>query len=171
MALTRAPENIGGNHDISFEAPFTLRLAGHIDMLFFRCFCLQSPSFCLLFGWMLFLAESLSSLWKYFLLCKNTLQCLYNKLSSHLAANCVCSWAPCLFDSKSRLIKFLSSFHAVCNQGELTFFILSKGIDNAQSFLGYVLPTKFFFRIRFLQNHVHIRYRRDHDKQNAVVVV
>jgi len=25
---------------ISFEAPFALRLAGHIDMLFFRCFCL-----------------------------------------------------------------------------------------------------------------------------------
>jgi len=27
----------GETHDISFEAPFTLRLAGHIDMLFFRC--------------------------------------------------------------------------------------------------------------------------------------
>jgi len=40
VALTRAPENIGGNHDIRFEAPFTLRLAGHINMLFFRCFCL-----------------------------------------------------------------------------------------------------------------------------------
>jgi len=25
-SLTRAPENIGENHDISFEAPFTLRL-------------------------------------------------------------------------------------------------------------------------------------------------
>jgi len=40
MALTRAPENVGKTHDISFEAPFILRLAGHIDMLFFRCFCL-----------------------------------------------------------------------------------------------------------------------------------
>jgi len=39
-ALTRAPENEGETHDISFEAPFTLTLAGHIDMLFFRCFCL-----------------------------------------------------------------------------------------------------------------------------------
>jgi len=38
VALTRAPENVGENHDISFEATFTLRLAGHIDMLFFRCF-------------------------------------------------------------------------------------------------------------------------------------
>jgi len=28
VALTRAPENVGENHDISFEAPFTLRLAG-----------------------------------------------------------------------------------------------------------------------------------------------
>jgi len=40
VALTRAPENVGENHYISFEAPFTLRLADHIDMLFFRCFCL-----------------------------------------------------------------------------------------------------------------------------------
>jgi len=40
VALTRAPENVGENHDIIFEAPFTLSLAGHIDMLFFRCFCL-----------------------------------------------------------------------------------------------------------------------------------
>ena len=40
VALTSAPENVGENHDISFEAPFTLRLDGHIDTLFFRCFCL-----------------------------------------------------------------------------------------------------------------------------------
>jgi len=26
----RAPENVGENHDISFEASFTLRLAGHM---------------------------------------------------------------------------------------------------------------------------------------------
>ena len=38
VALTRAPENVAETHDISVEAPFTLRLAGHIDMLFFRCF-------------------------------------------------------------------------------------------------------------------------------------
>jgi len=38
VALTRAPKNVGENHDIRFEAPFTLRLAGHIDMLFFQCF-------------------------------------------------------------------------------------------------------------------------------------
>jgi len=40
VALTRAPENVGDNHDISFEAHLTLSVAGHIDMLFFRCFCL-----------------------------------------------------------------------------------------------------------------------------------
>jgi len=34
VALTRAPENVVENHDISFEALFTLRLAGRIDMLF-----------------------------------------------------------------------------------------------------------------------------------------
>jgi len=31
-------ENVGENQDISFEASFTLRLAGHIDMLLFWCF-------------------------------------------------------------------------------------------------------------------------------------
>jgi len=34
VALTRAPENVGENHDKSFEAPSPLSLAGHIDMLF-----------------------------------------------------------------------------------------------------------------------------------------
>jgi len=42
VPLTRAPENEGETHGISFEAAFTLSLAGHIDMLFFRCFCLLS---------------------------------------------------------------------------------------------------------------------------------
>ena len=40
VALTRTPENVGENHDKSFEAPFTLRLAGQIDMFIFRCCCL-----------------------------------------------------------------------------------------------------------------------------------
>jgi len=40
VALTRAPENVGKTHDLSFEAPFILRLAGHIGMLFSRCFSL-----------------------------------------------------------------------------------------------------------------------------------
>jgi len=59
--------DVGETHDINFEAPFTLRLAGHIDMLFFRCFVCNL--------WFLFivqvnavLAESLSSLWKCFFL-------------------------------------------------------------------------------------------------------
>jgi len=30
--------DVGETHDISFEAPFALILAGHIDMLFFQCF-------------------------------------------------------------------------------------------------------------------------------------
>jgi len=38
VALPRTPKNVGENYDISLEAPFTL--AGHIDMLFFQCFCL-----------------------------------------------------------------------------------------------------------------------------------
>jgi len=42
-------------------------------------------------------------------------------MSSLLAANCMCSWAPYLFDCKPRLIQFFSSFHATYNQGRLTF--------------------------------------------------
>ena len=34
VALTKAHENVGANHDISFEAPYTHSLAGHIDVLF-----------------------------------------------------------------------------------------------------------------------------------------
>jgi len=37
-ALTRPHENVAETHDISVEAPFTLRLAGHIDMFFFSVF-------------------------------------------------------------------------------------------------------------------------------------
>jgi len=38
VALSRTPENVGENHDISSEAAFTTRVAGHIDMSFFRFF-------------------------------------------------------------------------------------------------------------------------------------
>jgi len=38
VVFTRAPENEGESHDISFEAPFTLSLADHIDMLFSSVF-------------------------------------------------------------------------------------------------------------------------------------
>jgi len=60
--LTTAPENVGGNHDISFEALFTLSVAGHIDILFFRCFCLQSlASYC--FGECCFLPNHSLTQW------------------------------------------------------------------------------------------------------------
>jgi len=49
VALTRAPENVGENHDISFKAPFKLRLAGHIDMLF-PVFLFVIFRFCSLFA-------------------------------------------------------------------------------------------------------------------------
>ena len=73
-----------------------------------------------------------------------SLRSLVYIINSLLAAICMCSWAPHLFDCKPRLIHFLIIFM------RFTFFIfcLSKGIDDAQSFLGYVLSTK-FFRIRF----------------------
>jgi len=40
VALTRAPENEGENQDISLETTFTLSLASHVNIFFFRCFCL-----------------------------------------------------------------------------------------------------------------------------------
>jgi len=38
MMTKRLKSTVGETHDISFEAPFALRLAGHIDILFFGCF-------------------------------------------------------------------------------------------------------------------------------------
>jgi len=40
VALTTASENEGENQNISLETTFTLSLADHIDMFFFRCFYL-----------------------------------------------------------------------------------------------------------------------------------
>jgi len=47
VALTRAPENACENHDISFEAPFTLSLAGYINMPFFPVFLFAISGLCL----------------------------------------------------------------------------------------------------------------------------
>ena len=55
-----------------------------------------------------------------------------------------------IFDCNWRIIKLFSSFLAAFNQGRLTFlyfFTLSKGMDDAQPFLGKVLSTKLSFRI------------------------
>ena len=52
----------------------------------------------------------------------------------------------------SRGLSSLSSFHAAYNQWWLTFLYflaLLKGIDDAQSFLEYVLSTKVSFHVRF----------------------
>ena len=38
MTVRLKSADVGETHDINFEAPFALRLAGRIDMLFFRCF-------------------------------------------------------------------------------------------------------------------------------------
>jgi len=51
VVLTRAPENVGEHHDISFEAPFTLSLTGHIDMdVIFLAFLFAISGLCLLSG-------------------------------------------------------------------------------------------------------------------------
>ena len=51
------------------------------------------------------------------------------------------------------------------------FFALSKGADDALSFFGCVCRPNSSLAFDFLQHHVHIRHRRDYDKQKAVVVV
>jgi len=130
VALTTTAKHVGENHKIGFEAHFTLRLAGHIEM-YFPVFLFVISGFCLIFGWMLFLAESLSSLWKYFFLPR--IHCSVYIINSLLAANCISSWAPYLFDCKPRLKSFFSSFHAAY----IFYFYLSKGIDDAQ---GVVFP-------------------------------
>jgi len=69
MTKSLKSTDVGETHDISFEAPFTLGPAGHIDMLFFRCFvCILWFLFIVRVNVrMLFLAShSLASLWKYF---------------------------------------------------------------------------------------------------------
>ena len=71
----------GENHDISFEAPFTLRLAGHIDMLFFRCFCLSLVPSCCSGECCFFSSHSIAC--GNIFLGNNTLQCLCHKLFSH----------------------------------------------------------------------------------------
>jgi len=42
VTLTSASENEVENQDIRLEINFTLSLAGHINIFFFRCFCWRS---------------------------------------------------------------------------------------------------------------------------------
>jgi len=89
------------------------------------------------------------SLCKYFLW--GRLHCSVYIINSLLAANSMCSWVPYSFDCKPRLTKFFHHFMRLTIKGGLLFyfFTLSKGTDDAQSFLGYVLSTNLFFRILF----------------------
>jgi len=87
VALTRALENAGENHATRFKAPFTLSLAGHIDMLFIWCFCLQSLVSAYCSGECCFLPS-------HSLACGNTLvriHCSDYIMNSLLAANYMCS--------------------------------------------------------------------------------
>jgi len=140
--------DVGETHDISFEAPFALRLAGHWHIILPVCLFVIS-GFCLLFWWMLFLAESLSSLWKYFFSVR--LHCSVYITNSLLAANCMCSWVSYLFDCKPLVIKYLIISCGLQSRVAYIFYLftLSQGLDDAQSFFGYILSTKLFFHIRF----------------------
>jgi len=115
----------------------------------FPVFLFVISGFCLLFRWMLFLTESLSSMWKYFFFVR--IHCSVYVIYSLLAANCMCSWEPYSFDCKRRLLKFFHHFMrlTITVAYIFNFFTVSKGIDDPQSFHGYVLSTKLFFRIRF----------------------
>jgi len=107
VVLTRAPENVDENHDMSFEAPFALKTGWPYWHVIFPVFLFVISGFCLLFGWMLFLAESLSSLWKYFFLVRIHFSVYI--INSLIAAKSTCIWASYLFDCKPQLIKFF--FH------------------------------------------------------------
>jgi len=76
--------------NISFEASFTQTGWPYWHVIF-PVLLLIISGFCLFFGWMLFLAESLSSLWKYYFLVR--IHCTVYTIHSLLSANCMCSWA------------------------------------------------------------------------------
>jgi len=90
VALTRAPENVGENHDRrhKFRSTFHTQPGWSYWHVIFPVFTFVISGFCLLFGWMLFLAESLSSFWKYFFLVK--IHCSVYIINSLLAAT-VCA--------------------------------------------------------------------------------
>ena len=138
----------------------------------FSVFLFVVSGFCLLFGWILFLAEPLSSLWKYFFLAR--IHCSVYIKNSLLAAKCMCNWVSYLFRCKSRLIK--SFFIIACGLQTraayiFCFFTSSKRIDDAQLFIGYILSTKLSSHSIFFSITCTLRHKRDYDEQKAVVVV
>ena len=63
-------------------------------------------------------------------------------INSLLAANSMCSWVSYLFDCKPRLMKIFYHFMRLTIKGGLHFsflYFIERYIDDAQSFLGYVL--------------------------------
>jgi len=117
---------------------------------------------------MLFLAESLSSLWEYFFLVRYTVVFLSYTLFSQLTA---CA-AEYLFDCKQPIIKYF--IISSCLQSRAAYILISLLYRKVYMTLSLSLAT--FCRpnslaFHFLQHHVHIRHRRDYDKQKAVVVV
>ena len=89
----------------------------------FLVFSFVISGFCFLFRWMLFLAESLSSLWKYFFLVR--IHCsVYYIIKCLLVACCMCSWVSYLFGCKPQLIKFFHHFMRLTIKGGLYFLFL-----------------------------------------------
>ena len=130
--MSQAGYGPGENHDVSFEASSTLRLAGHIDMLFFRCFCLQSlVSACCSGECCFFCRVTLQYVEMFFLIRVQCSVYLYHKLFSQLT---VCTVEYRIYSIVSRSLRcfFIIScdlqsraayIHATCNQGRLTFCI------------------------------------------------
>jgi len=117
---------------------------------------------------MLFLAESLSSLWEYFFFVRYTVVFLSYTLFSQLTA---CA-AEYLFDCKPQIIKYV--IISSCLQSRPAYILNSLLYRKVYMALSLSLAT--FCRpnslaFDFLHHHVHIRHRRDYDKQKTVVVV
>ena len=149
VALTRAPENCRWKSRHKFRSIFYTQPDWpywHVDFPVFL-FVISGSWF--LFGWMWFLAVTLSSLWKYFFLARYTVALISLTLFSQLI---VCAVEHHIYSIVSRGL--YSFFMVSCGLQSMAayivyFFTLPKDTDDAHSFLGYVFSTKFFFRILF----------------------
>ena len=118
---------------------------------------------------MLFLAESLSSLWEHFFSVRYTVVFLSYTLFSQLTARA----AEHLFDCKPQIVKyFIISSRLQSRPAYILISLLHRKVYMTLSLsLATFCRPNSFLAFDFLQHHVHIRHRRDYDKQKAVVVV
>ena len=149
---------------------FSAKLLWHV---IFLVFSFVTSGFCWLFGWMLLLAESPSSLRKYFFLVK--IHCSVYTINSLLAANCMFSCAPYLSDCKPRLIKFFHHLMQLTIRGAFHFlffyFIERYRWRSDFPWLRLAGQVRLSHSISFSITCTSVTGRRDYDKQKAVVVM